>query len=134
MLGGASSRLDGWPDRSADAERLGLGRLGGRRQRQLRARSGSRRILPRRSGSSVEILRYPDDTTADYDRRDEIRGPLDHQVEASARLVTDHLGIEAVVLGLRRFELPRIPEAVVREALANAVAHRSYETGGRRSG
>jgi ATP-dependent DNA helicase RecG len=35
-----------------------------------------------------------------------------------------------VVLGVRRFELPRLPEVVVREAVANALAHRSYESSG----
>lgn len=78
----------------------------------------------------VEVLRYPDDTTLDYDRRDEVRGPLARQVEAGVRLVTGHLGSDLVVLGARRFELPRIPEVVVREALVNALAHRSYEQNG----
>jgi len=31
------------------------------------------------------------------------------------------------VIGLHRHELPRIPEPVLREAVANAVAHRTYE-------
>ena len=35
-----------------------------------------------------------------------------------------------MVLGVRRYDLPRLPEVVVREALANAVAHRSYEARG----
>jgi len=78
----------------------------------------------------VEILRYSDDTTHDYDRREEIRGPLDHQVRAATTAIMDHLGTDLVVLGVRRFDLPRLPEVVVREALANAVAHRSYEAKG----
>lgn len=78
----------------------------------------------------VEILRYPNDTTHDYDRREEVRGPLDHQVRACARAIMEHLGADFVVLGLRRFDLTRLPEVVVREALANAVAHRSYEAHG----
>ncbi len=78
----------------------------------------------------VEILRYPSDETADYDRRDEVRGPVDHQIEETTRLIVDHLGTELVVLGVRRYDLPRIPEVVVREAVANAVAHRSYEASG----
>ncbi|HEX9969648.1 MAG TPA: ATP-binding protein [Acidimicrobiales bacterium] len=42
----------------------------------------------------------------------------------------DELGTEMVVLGLHRHELPRVPEVVLREAIANAVAHRSYELSG----
>ncbi len=41
----------------------------------------------------------------------------------------DELGSDVVVLGLHRHELPRVPELVLREAIANAVAHRTYETG-----
>ena len=74
----------------------------------------------------VEILRYPDDS-ADYDRRLEIRGPLSEQVRQSTDAVLDELGTELVILGVQRHELPRLPAVVLREALANAVAHRSYE-------
>lgn len=42
----------------------------------------------------------------------------------------DELALEMLVLGTRRHELPRIPEVVLREALANALAHRSYQTAG----
>jgi ATP-dependent DNA helicase RecG len=78
----------------------------------------------------VEVLRYPDDTTVDYDRREEMRGPIHHVLQRAVDWVIDELGVEMVVLGARRFELPRIPEVVLREALANALAHRSYEAAG----
>ena len=39
----------------------------------------------------------------------------------------DELGRDLVVAGLYRYELAKLPEVVVREAIANAVAHRSYE-------
>jgi ATP-dependent DNA helicase RecG len=74
----------------------------------------------------VEILRFPNDS-GDYDRRLEIRGPLHQQVRAATAAILDELGTELVVLGVQRHELPRIPTVVLREALANAVAHRSYE-------
>lgn len=78
----------------------------------------------------VEVLRYADDATIDYDRRDEIRGPLHHVLEHTVSRIMDTLGTELVVLGTRRYDLPRLPEVVVREAVANALAHRSYEAGG----
>lgn len=77
----------------------------------------------------VEVFRFPGDGS-NYDRRVEIHGPLPDQVREVTDLVMTELGAENVVLGLRRHELPRIPERVVREAVANAVAHREYELHG----
>jgi ATP-dependent DNA helicase RecG len=78
----------------------------------------------------VELLRFPDDATIDYDRRDEIRGPAHHVLEATVSRIAEALGSELVVLGTRRYELPRLPDVVLREAVANALAHRSYEAAG----
>ncbi len=78
----------------------------------------------------VEIQRFRDDTTIDYDRRDELRGPIQHVLPQAVERVMDELGTELVVLGVRRYELTRLPELVLREALANALAHRSYEAAG----
>ncbi len=75
----------------------------------------------------LEILRYPDDESIDYELRVEIRGPLNTQLRESVQRVLDELGNELVVLGVRRYDLPRIPPVVIREAIANALAHRSYE-------
>lgn len=80
--------------------------------------------------ASVELLRFPEDTTVDYDRREEIRGPIHHVLEQIVSRIRDELGTELVVLGTRRYELPRLPEVVLREAVANALAHRSYEAAG----
>ena len=78
----------------------------------------------------VEILRFPDEGV-DYDRRLEFAGPVHEQVEEATRFLMDELGTDLIVTGSRRYELPKIPEVVLREALANAVAHRSYEELGR---
>ncbi len=77
----------------------------------------------------IEILRFPA-ADADYDRRIEVRGPLDQQVARATEQVADELGYELVVLGLQRHEIPRLPVVVLREAIANAVAHRAYEAAG----
>lgn len=77
----------------------------------------------------IEILRFPADG-ANYDRRLEIRGPLHRQLQWAVAEVVSELGSELVVLGVRRYDLPRLPQVVLREAVANALAHRSYEMQG----
>jgi ATP-dependent DNA helicase RecG len=78
----------------------------------------------------IEVLRFPPGSR-DYDRRTEFRGPVQRQVEDAVSFLLDELGTDIVVSGLRRYELPRLPEVVLREAIANAVAHRTYEDIGR---
>lgn len=78
----------------------------------------------------VELRRYPDTDGVNPDKRVEIRGPIHHQVAEATEQIMQELGSEIVVLGLRRHELPRLPKVVIREAVANAVVHRSYETSG----
>ena len=77
----------------------------------------------------VEIFRYRGEGNVD-DRRVEVFGPLPTQVRDATALVADEIGYELVVIGVTRYELPRLPEVVLREAIANAVAHRSYEAKG----
>jgi ATP-dependent DNA helicase RecG len=77
----------------------------------------------------IEILRFAGDET-DYDKRTEIRGSVGDQVQHAVDEIASELGTELVVLGVRRYELPRIPAVVLREAIANAIAHRSYELDG----
>jgi ATP-dependent DNA helicase RecG len=77
----------------------------------------------------IELLRYPSEGD-DFDLRQEFTGPVHDQVMEATRALTTHLGADTVVLGLRRHELPRLPERVIRETIANAVAHRSYQQRG----
>ena len=76
--------------------------------------------------AQVEIRRYPDES-ADYDRRVYVGGPITSQVTDATQFVVDELGTDLVVTGVHRYELPKLPPVVVREAVANALAHRSYE-------
>jgi ATP-dependent DNA helicase RecG len=77
----------------------------------------------------IEVFRYKDQSNT-YDKRTVFGGPLNDQVEAATNAVMAELGAELIVLGMRRYELEPIPNVVLREAIANAVAHRDYETGG----
>lgn len=72
----------------------------------------------------IEVFRFEGET---YDQRTELTGPLDAQIRAAHALIAQELGFDLVVLGATRHELPRIPSPALREVLANAVAHRSYE-------
>ena len=73
----------------------------------------------------IEVFQYRQDGSESNRRR--ITGPLQHQVAQATSTVTEAVGHDVVVLGLRRFELDRLPTEVLREAIANAVAHRVYE-------
>lgn len=77
----------------------------------------------------IEVLRYPDEGV-NYDRRVELAGPVHDQVASTVKLVMDELGTDLIVSGLRRYELPKIPEVVIREGVSNAAAHRRYEETG----
>ena len=62
--------------------------------------------------------------------RFEASGPLANQIRVATSAVLEEVGHEVVVLRLHRHELPRLPSVVLREAITNAVAHRSYEARG----
>jgi ATP-dependent DNA helicase RecG len=78
----------------------------------------------------VEVLRFADEGQ-EYDRRLEFAGPAQRQIADATKFLMEELGTDMIVSGVRRHELPKIPEVVLREALANAVAHRTYEELGR---
>ncbi len=77
----------------------------------------------------IELRRFPADGES-FTRRLEISGPANGQVTIATAMVMEEVGSDSVVLGLRRHELARLPVRVVREAIANGVAHRSYEQRG----
>jgi len=75
----------------------------------------------------VVEIRWYDGQGPDFRRRLSVGGPLPDQVSAAAKTVIDELGSDLVVTGVHRRDLPRLPPVVVREAIANAVAHRCYD-------
>lgn len=75
----------------------------------------------------VELLRFREDNSTDYDLRLEFSGCAQEQIEGASDRILEEVGTELVVLGIRRYDLPRLPRDVVREGMANAVAHRDYQ-------
>lgn len=74
----------------------------------------------------VDIRAYENDETESYVRRELATGPVQRQAEVATDWVMRDIGTEMVVTGARRHDVPRLPRRVVREAVANAIAHRDY--------
>lgn len=120
----------GWKDWRALrlAERIGLARddrltVAG----ALLLRPDADRELGR---AYVEVLRFPSDSGEDHDLRRDFRGALAEQLRAAGDFVLELVGFHTAFRGMERVEIPRLPERVVREVLANAVAHRDYGRSG----
>ena len=77
----------------------------------------------------IELFRFQEGAQ-EYDRRVAISGTPAQQVRYATAWVAEQIGIDLVVVGLNRYELPRLPTRAIREALANAVAHRDYQLSG----
>ncbi|MBK5224800.1 MAG: putative DNA binding domain-containing protein [Acidimicrobiia bacterium] len=86
---------------------------------------------PRRIGGRphIEIRRYAEGEP-DPDKVWQIRGPVDRQIEQTTSDLVAELGSISAIVGTHRIEMPRLPTRALREAVANAVAHRSYEHAG----
>ncbi len=76
----------------------------------------------------VELRRIS--AAGESELRLDIRGSIAEQIERTVAEVQRELGSQSVIVGARRRELPRLPPTVIREAVANALAHRSYEASG----
>ncbi|KQT91499.1 hypothetical protein ASG49_10760 [Marmoricola sp. Leaf446] len=75
---------------------------------------------------TIDIRSYESDDSTSYVRRDSLTGPVQSQIEHATEWVLRDIGTEMVITGPRRHDVPRLPRRVVREAVANAVAHRDY--------
>jgi ATP-dependent DNA helicase RecG len=73
----------------------------------------------------IDLRSYESDDSTSYVRRETKEGPVQDQVAAATDRVLRDVGTDLVVAGAFRHDLPR-PPRVVREAVANAVAHRDY--------
>lgn len=124
------ARACGWPDGEANLDRW--------LERGLVHASGNLTVAGalvltdpdatlRAAKFRVDVRVYNADTGTSYVNRQIIGGPVQAQVAEAADLVTRFVGTEMVITGSRRHDVARLPGRVVREAIANAVAHRTYE-------
>lgn len=74
----------------------------------------------------VDLRSYESDSSSSYIRREVMGGPVQQQAERATSWVLRDIGTELVVTDAIRHDVPRLPPRVVREAIANAVAHRDY--------
>ncbi len=74
----------------------------------------------------IDLRSYEADDTTSYVRREAMTGSVQDQVEGATDWIVRDVGTELVVTGAFRHDVPRLPRRVVREAVANAVAHRDY--------
>ena len=63
------------------------------------------------------------------DRRD-FHGDLPSMIDDATAWILTKINVELIVKGVRREERPELPEEALREAVANAVAHRDYRSPG----
>lgn len=77
----------------------------------------------------VEVFRYREGER-EYDRRLQFGGTPAQQVRDATEWLENELGRHLVVVGTTRYELTRLPTKAIREAVANAVAHRDYQLSG----
>ncbi len=81
------------------------------------------------SGARIEVVRFPDDAGGDQLEEHVFRGPLPEQIRACLNYLE---GVGGMLVRKRRDRpeaerTPAYPMAAVREALINAVYHRSYD-------
>jgi ATP-dependent DNA helicase RecG len=124
----------GWPDDDQVAARLReAGFVAFNESRRVLTVAGALLLLgdPQRVGGRpyIDIRRYAEGEP-DPDKVWQVTGPVDDQIEQAARDLVDELGSVSAIVGTRRIEMPRLPSRALREVIANAVAHRSYEHAG----
>jgi ATP-dependent DNA helicase RecG len=77
--------------------------------------------------STVKLARFKGDDVAGLilDRA-ELYGTLDKLIEETARFVARNMSVKSPIESVYREDIPEYPIVAVREAIANAVAHRDY--------
>ena len=78
------------------------------------------------SDAKIQCAVFKGTTRGDFLKRQNMEGPIFEQIEVAYQFVIQNLPAQSEVKGLFRHEKYALPEAAIREAIANAVCHRSY--------
>jgi ATP-dependent DNA helicase RecG len=62
----------------------------------------------------------------DYDKREDLKTPLLYSVERIAEMIESYNKINTLKMGMFHIEIPSFPPEAYREAILNALTHRSY--------
>ena len=76
--------------------------------------------------AKIQCAVFKGRTRGDFLKRQIMDGPLFEQIEAAYQFVMQNLPVQSKVKGLFRHDRTLLPESAVREAIANAICHRSY--------
>ena len=80
-------------------------------------------------GSGIDIVEFEDDTMESFIEK-KFRGPIDHQLKSALAYIGEKFIFEKVTKSQGKLETDRVfsyPIKAVKESLANAVFHRSYQ-------
>jgi ATP-dependent DNA helicase RecG len=77
----------------------------------------------------IDLRRYREGEQ-EPDRTWTVSGSVAEQIEKTTADILAEVGSSTAVLGVQRVDVPKLPPRAVREAVANAVAHRSYQNAG----
>ena len=76
--------------------------------------------------TTVKCARFKGTDTKEFIDRKEFKTPLYEQIDKAYSFVLDHINLSGSINGLVREDIYEIPPASIREAILNAVIHRSY--------
>lgn len=77
--------------------------------------------------SMIRLARFQGTTPSNFIDRLDLAGTLPEMIDEAERFVLRNTRVAAKVTGFERREIAEYPYAAVREAIANAVAHRDYD-------
>jgi len=77
--------------------------------------------------SIIRLARFQGTTPSNFIDRMDLAGTLPEMIDEAERFIQRNTRVAAKVTGFERREITEYPYAAVREAIANAVAHRDYD-------